>query len=383
MLKIVVLSMLLGAVAFFIGLSQLYSVAVQPGPAVEEIVWDPSSAKVAQGVATLIDGGLEIQLPPSGVTIVSPSDRRFAAQAYPFLHIGIEDSSQHLKVSISWKSTTNANKHQSYTLESELRSSLWLATHELKGWEGEIHSLSLMISGEPGETVAITDFSFFGASGSRQLSAIFSDFAAYAPWRRGSMNSYTGVTSASSFYPVPLVATYLALCLLAYALLLFWKTKLQFDWRVVAVIFLACWIALDLSWQNRLLHQLADTHHTFSGKDTAEKLAVGPDGKLFDFVSEVKLRLETEDPRIFVASSDEYQGLRGAYYLYPFNVFWALRGQELPHREFMHSGDYIVAIEPTETVFSPVVNAVGVDGGGSAPAEIVFSNKSGTLYRVK
>ena len=107
MLKIVVLSMLLGAVAFFIGLSQLYSVAVPSGPAVEEIVWDPSSAKVAQGAATLVDGGLEIQLPPSGVTIVSPSDRRFAAQAYPFLHIGIEDSSQHLKVSISWKSTTN------------------------------------------------------------------------------------------------------------------------------------------------------------------------------------------------------------------------------------------------------------------------------------
>ena len=376
--------MLLGAVALFAGLTHFFSPPAHPGLDTSALDWDPANANVVIGAAEVIDNSLAIELKPSRLAVITLPHLQFAATSYPYLHIAFEQSSHDLEVAIHWKNSASEESAQSYTLENQLHESLWLATNELKGWTGEIHSLYLVIIGNPGDTVIIRDFSFFGPSLSRQLRAIYSDLTVYEPWNRAAMNSHSGVISVSSFYPVPLVVAYLALCLIAYGvLLLVFRARLQFDRKVVAIIFLACWITMDLAWQKRLLHQLADTYRTFSGMDTPEKLAVGPDAKLYKFVSEVKQRLEPENARIFVASADEYHGLRGAYYLYPFNVFWSLHGQELPQTRFMQRGDYIVAINPTETRYGPVKEMVAVPGGSATRAELVFSDPSGKLYRVK
>jgi hypothetical protein len=197
------------------------------------------------------------------------------------------------------------------------------------------------------------------------------------------MNSHTGVTQASTFYPVPVIVAYLILSMLGYGLLLLlFRAKLAFNWRVVALIFLACWIILDLSWQNRLLHQLADTYRTFAGKNTQEKLVVGPDAKLYKFIAAAKLLLEPKNARVFVISDDIYLGQRGAYYLYPFNVYWPDPGSTLPSNIFLHSGDYIVLINRTALSYIHEQKKLMVPGCCMLDAELVLSGPTGTMVRV-
>ena len=197
------------------------------------------------------------------------------------------------------------------------------------------------------------------------------------------MNTHTGATQVSSFYPVPLIVAYLLLSLVGYGLLLLvFRARFKFNWRVVALIFLACWIILDLSWQNRLLHQLADTYRTFSGKSTQEKLAVGPDARVYDFVSQLIPLLEPADARIFVLGNDEYSCQRAAYFLYPFNVYWPEPGRVLPRADFFRRDDYIVLINPTTVLFHPGKNRLLIPDTGAFDAQLVFSNPWGTAVRL-
>ncbi len=161
------------------------------------------------------------------------------------------------------------------------------------------------------------------------------------------------------------------------------RATIRFNWRVVALIYLACWISLDMIWQNGLLHQLADTYRTFSGKNTQQRLAVGPDANLYHFVSQVKPLLEPKDTRVFVSSADEYVGQRGAYFLYPFNVYWSEPTAVFPGAASLRSGDYIVLIKPSNTRFYPVQKTLLVPGCCILDSELVYTDPVGSVVRVK
>jgi hypothetical protein len=128
---------------------------------------------------------------------------------------------------------------------------------------------------------------------------------------------------------------------------------------------------------------VAHSYRTFAGKDTPEKLAVGPDHKLFNFISEVKQHLEPADARVFVSSSDIYLGMRGAYYLLPFNAYWSLELPELPAEKYLRKGDYIVLISPTNILFYKKNGVLKTPWDGPQTAELIFSAGSGKLVRLK
>ncbi len=384
MLRITVLSLLLGALALIAGLSLSWPPSTVAGRQVPPVTLSAAGTDAVEaGLGTLSNGALQLELSAAGIGVVSLWREQMEASDYPFLHLAIEDAPRDPKVLIEWKNGDGEQKKYSYAVEDYSRQSLWLATNELKGWTGTISSLSLTIVGQAGKVVRIRDFSLYPASPSRKLRAIYSDLTSYVPWNRAEMNSHTGVTQVSSFYPVPLIVAFLILSLLGYgSLLLLFRAKLAFNWRVVALIFLACWITLDLSWQNRLLHQVADTYRTFSGKTTPEKLAVGPDAKLYKFISAAKPLLEPKEARIFVSSSDIYRGQRSAYFLYPFNVYWPDPGSAFPDDSFLRSGDYIVMIQPTVLLFNPFAKKLTVPDCCTLNAELILSDRTGIVVRV-
>lgn len=380
MLRITVSSLLLGALALIAGLTLFFTPPPAPGQQISPIIWKASNTPVEHAFN---EGKLELELNERGLGITSLTIGRIEAAAYPFLHLSLDESSKNLQVFISWKTSEKDNNNYMYPLENKSRESLWLATSELPGWAGHISGLHLVFVGRAGETVGIRDFSLFPTSPSRQLQAIVSDLTSYEPWNRAAMNTHTGVTKVSSFYPVPLMVAYLILCLLGYGLLLLlFRATLKFNRGVVALIFLACWISLDMVWQNQLLRQLADTYHQFSGKNTQEKLAVGPDGNLYKFISQVKPLLTPGDARVFVSSSDEYQGQRGAYFLYPRNVYWREPHHIFPSENLWRSGDYILLINPTKQRFNRRLNQVFLPGCCVLGAELILANHNGTLLRV-
>ena len=344
MLKVTGLSLLLGAVALVAVLTLFFAPPTDDGPRPSPITLNATNVRFTDSVGTFANGELGVDLNQSYGT-VSLVTGGIDTKDYPFLHFAIEDPPQPLTVSIFLEKNGKKKKSRlyklknSYTLEDRSPESVWFAMNEFEGWTGTVTAVELVFVSRSGQTIRIKDFSLFPTSPSRQLRAIASDLTSTALWKRADMNTHTGVDKVSSFYPVPLVVTLLLLSTLCYGLLLIlFRGRIKFNWTVVALIFLTCWISLDLVWQNRLLHQVAQTKRTFAGKDTPEKLAVGPDHKLYNFISEAKQHLEPDDARVFVSSSDIYRGMRGAYYLLPLNTYWSLELPELPSEKYLREG---------------------------------------------
>jgi hypothetical protein len=178
------------------------------------------------------------------------------------------------------------------------------------------------------------------------------------------------------------VAAALACGLLGYGVLLLARPRTQLDWRFLSAGFLVCWIGLDLAWQSKLWHQLGLTRAQFSGLDSRAKLLAGPDGALVQFMSDVHRLVSVSDARVFVASADDFHGMRGSYYLYPMNVFWQRHGPELPARQYIHGGDYIVVVQPTGFHFDPQTSTLRAAGREPLPVQRIASAGPGGLYRM-
>ncbi len=384
MLRITGLSLLLGALALIAGLTLFFSPPGDTESPAPVINVNSADTRIFWGTATTVDDELQLQLNAAGNGVIRLATKRIDARAYPFLHLAIEESAHKPQVSISWITSGKPADVHTYVPHSKSWSSLWLATNEIPEWTGNIGFVRLNVVGQAGETVRIRDFGIYPASPARQLKAIFSDLAGYVPWNRAAMNSHTGVTPVASFYPSMLTVALLALSLLVYSvLLLVFRSRVTFSWHVVALIFLACWIILDLFWQNRLLRQVADTYHTFSGKNVEEKLTVGPDAELYKFVAQVKPLAQRPETRIFVSSSDRYRGQRSAYYLYPLNIYWLVPDSEFPPDDLLHSGDLIVLINPTPMRFNEERQTLATSPVNRLDAELLLNDRIGTVVRLK
>ncbi len=382
MLKVTGWSLLLGAVALIAGLI-LFFAPPAGEPHVEPMILDAGASKVVAGTANVVDGALNVVLDPPGVAVVSFAPPPFAAANYAFLHIAVETSSADVGVMVSWTDAHNPQLAALYSVEDKSRGSLWIATAELPGWSGDIGAINLVITGRPGDSAVIRDLALHPASPLHQLQAIYSDLTAFEPWNRAAMNTYTGVTDVASFYPVMLATALFGLSLLAYgALLALSRGKLRFRRMNVALIFLACWIILDIAWQQRLWRQLAQTYHTFAGVESPQRRSVDVDAPLFEFASRIKPQMEAGS-RIFVASTDPYNGMRVAYYLYPVNVYWSLHSAEVPYDRYLNPGDYIALINPSRFRYNRKLGYLYAPERANLHARLVYSDRVGTLVRLQ
>lgn len=384
MLKLTAISLLSGLVMLLVGIQAFY-VAPDLAGRHQTVGWDAGTVRVESGTGTRVDRGLRLQLNALGRGIIVLSVPRVPATAFPFLHLGFVNAPQDVSIFVLWRTAQTGSKAHVHSMQNNPETSSWLDTRELAGWSGDITSLAVAVKGQPGAAIIITDASMITASLAGQLQSIYSDWTAFMPWQQYSINRHKGVgPTGSSFYPAAVTATFLALSILAYVLVLWiYRTKVSFDYRVVTTMFLACWIGLDLIWQERLFRQLELTYKTFYDKDSQGKLAAGIDGGLVQFIAEVKQKLDATDSRIFVSSSDDYLGMRGAYYLYPSNVLWQRHGPKLPRDKYIRSGDYIVLVQPANAVFNSVTGKLLPPQGKSISVEPILSRGMGSLYRVK
>ena len=378
------ISLLLALVTIIAG-TYIFNVMVHQQGQLSPVTWSAASTRVDSGIGKVTTEGLELVLGEAGRAVLALPTPPLNSDSYPSLYLGFASSPVNLSLLVLWRTAATGEEVHVYRAPADLRNSQWIATREMSGWTGRISSLGLVIFGQPGERITLTDVAVFPTSLMQQLGTLASDWTRFTAWKHHSINFYPGVSStASSIYPVPVAIAILALGLIFYRLLLSVLGKTAcFDWRVVGGIFLVCWISLDLLWQKKLLTQLVQTYDTFYGKDTRDQLAVGLDAELVSFVTEVNQRLASTDARIFVSSADDYLGMRGAYYLYPGNVYWKRNGRELPDLKYLHSGDYVVVIEPSDTRFNSLTQTLLIPENSSLAVEPLLSHPVGKLFRVK
>ena len=381
MLRATLASILTGLAVLLAVLTQFFQPPSSGESPAQVITMTEETAEVAVSPWQLINGGLNLELAEVGVAVVTLLTTGIDAQDYPYLHLSIESPPQDLNAVMSLLKGGKAT-HQ-YTLEAQPLTDLWIATRELKGWNGSVEAIKIIFMSEETSALTVSDISLHPTSATLQLRSILSDLGSFAPWKRAQMNTHTGAAKVASFYPVPLVVTLMLLSFLAYGLLVILSGgRLVFSWTVPAMIFLACWLVLDLVWQNRLLRQLEHSHSTFAGLSTEEKLAAGPDAGLYRSIATVKTHINEPDARVMVATSDLYAGMRAAYFLYPLNAYWRLERPEIPDEQYLRKGDYILLLSPSRA-YAHKDKGIRLPETRMYPAEMVYSSLTMRLLRLK
>jgi len=379
MAKSIAASLLLGAAAVMAGLL-LYILATSPDQPVSSLVLDAAAAQVEVGEGSR-GRGAQLVLSDSGVGVIKWPVPGATADNFSYLRLRFEGSHPSGRLSVFWKSAATGARLHSYRATDSLAQLEWVPLQSLEKWRGAITELGLVIYGKPQERVTVGSLALLPDTVFTRLKVMFAHWLTPASWNHSSINFYSGVRYVNTLIPppVPVVALWFGCSLMFYQL--FWRRNSGLNWKVVACIFLVCWISLDLMWQRKLLLQLRETHKAFAGKSSVEKRSVGMDAALFNFIGEAKELMPIDASRLFVLSSDDYRGMRGAYYAYPHNVYWRRKSRGLAEQNAIRSDDYILLLPPTSLSYNSAEQTLESPGAKPIAVQLLISRQAGALFR--
>ncbi|MBT4519510.1 MAG: hypothetical protein HOC23_05850 [Halieaceae bacterium] len=347
--------------------------------------WSSQQLSVVVGSRLPTKDGIRVKLDAVGRAVLISSPSNMVLSDYAQIHLRFLDDSLHSSVALIWKTTKGGNRIFSLDHYTPVQRSIWIPTSNVPAWKGTALELGIVLDGRPGDELTLAGFSAPSPSFSNHLKSVYFQWTSYSSWDMTSSNHYQGIAATNATpKPVPVFAALLALSLLSYAGLLFTgRAHKRFDLRVVAVLTVACWLGLDALWQTRLLHKLHNTHASFSGLKSTEKLAAAaPSGEIYSFIQKVKHHTNSPQYRFFLGSRGDYEGMRGAYYLYPYNVLWRRYGPELPDKAIFRRDDRIVLLNPSEIRFNKETGAMILPNQDQLPVEVLMVDDIGSLYRV-
>lgn len=383
MLKTVLASLLVGLLVVVVAALTMTSFGREE-PSVTNHSWRPDQIRVVTGERLAADRGIQLQLTAAGRGVVEVAANGADLEQLPILHIRFKAGTKAQIYLVTWRTTQSGDAMFYRQVAVIPGNNIWLNITEEQSWSRPPVTIGIVFLGPPGDRIPIEAIELTSPVFPYNLLTAISSWTAFSSWQHNSINRAEGVTPIGSRpFPVAAAAALLLASTLAYlAQLGLAKSSRPFQWRVPAALFMCCWLALDMLWQGRLLQQLSLTRETFAGRSTAQKREAGIDRDLYRFVSRVKGLLPTSGPRIFVDTAQDYTGMRGAYYLYPANVFWQRYAGYLPAPSSIHRGDYVVLLNPARARYNERDQTLEYGRQYRLSVELLLSDALGGLYRV-
>jgi len=383
MLRTVFLSLLAGLLLVICAVSLPDIVAQKRRPS-GSLSWGPEDIRAIEGKSVNSDHGFLLRLNESGQGVIEVAGSGAMLDESSLLHVRFDGAPAAHTMLIAWRNPQSGDRILHRRITAPSGNSIWLNMAKEGNWRGRARTLGLVFLGPPGGQVVLESIELFAPVFPYTLVSALQAWTDFIPWQAYSINTYPGVNSPGlAPYPVPFaVAVFFASVLVYLAGLLTLREKLPFEWRVVAALFMSCWLLLDLVWHGRLLRQLDVTRDTFAGKSGTQKREAGRDSELFQFISQVNDRLGVAHTRIFVSSTNDYAGMRGAYYLYPGNVFWQRKAPSLPAPEYFREGDHVVLLRPVQARYDASHGVLQYGEKDRLRVELILTTSKGELYRV-
>lgn len=323
-----------------------------------------------------------------------PLPDALAAQRYSALTLRLEPTGSAPRVLLIWATPAGAGE-TIRPMSPEADGVYRMALAEDPDWSGYIEALALVIRAGSPAPIRIVRVELEPApldvlTLPRQLAG---DWLAFEGWRGHSINRIYGGGTEPLIRPVPAAALWLLLSGLVYFA---WTriTRRPLAPTPLLAVFLIVWIALDLRWQNDLLHQLTLTRAQYAGKTRDEQRLAAPDGDLYAFARALKTRLPEPPVRVFVVAEDtnNYFALRTKYHLLPHNAL-----NHAPVPEQLQSGHVIVLLDgasqlrhgrahrPAEGGIPEVVDVLVATGddGEPIPVRPLLRTPAGQAFEVR
>jgi len=347
--------------------------------------WRAPELAVTRGTGQLAPGGLVISAPDATRTVVISLNTSFRARDYPVIEWDAAGVPDNVEATMLWYSDIDASRVFRHSLIVEDGRLAPVTLVQDRGWIGRIGGLALVLQGSFAEPIVVPGAAAKPMSATQVLGDRVREWLAFEPWNGASINGLIGGADVQDL-PLPaLLGAVAGIAALAYAGLARWK-PLVFGPVLgagVAAMFVIAWIAVDARWQWNLLRQASVTHAQYAGKSWQERHLAAEDGPLFAFIEKVRAKLPDPPARVFMVAAAQSLRNRGAYHLYPYNVYFDPWSDTVPPPSAVRPGDFIVVYQRKGIQFDAAQHRLRWDDQAPIGVELLLVDAGAALFRVR
>lgn len=252
-------------------------------------------------------------------------------------------------------------------------------------WIGPLNGIALALRLPASEPVRVSGVTADPLTLSSQIAGRIRDWTAFEAWNGASINTVVGGADFQEL-PLPLLLglTVVLATTMAVAVAR-WRPRWTGTGLPTALVlmFAATWLVLDARWQWNLARQVAVNARLYAGKDWREKHLAAEDGPLFEFIEKVRAKLPPVPARVFMIAEAHYFRGRGAYHLYPHNVYYDPWRNMAPLPSALRPGDFLVVFQRRGIQYDAALGMLRWDGGPPVPADVLLVEPGAALFRVR
>ncbi len=363
-----------------------YLAAAVPGtwfPQAAPVSWGIKNFSVARGSGTVRGGVLYIDaVDPTGTALVSITTdiRSIDYRAVAWDAAGVPAGAD---VQLLWRSDFAPSKLSSVPLTVVAGRIQPVDVSAHPEWLGRITGIALAIRAPLHDPVTVRGVTAKPMGALELLRDRAREWFAFEPWTGTSINVVAGGAGIQDVPLPPLLAVAALLAVLASWLLLRRSPRRWAYPLAVGAVFTAAWLIADIRWQWNLARQVADTRSRYAGKDWHEKHLAAEDAPLFAFIDEVRAKLPDAPTRVFMLADAHYFRDRGAFHLYPHNVFFDPYADTLPPVTALRPGDYVVIYQRRGIQYDAGAQRLRFPDGTTLGAEAILTRPGAALMRIQ
>ncbi len=348
------------------------------------LYWTSAELAVTQGSGQPTVDGLRVSAPGAQGTAIVSIQTSFRSAGYAAVRWDTADVPDNVAAALVWRNEYEPERRFTRALTVEARRLLPITLADDPNWIGRINGLALVVRGNLAQPLLIRGVEAKPMTAVQVLRDRIREWLTFEPWSGGSINSRNGGADAQDL-PLPFVlAAIVGFALLIYAVMARWWPRSVGPFRLLIAggVFVVAWFILDVPWQWNLMRQAHATFERYAGKPWHERHLAAEDGALFGFIEKVRAKLPPPPVRVFMAADALYFRDRGAYHLYPYNVYFDPYQNTMPDASKLRPGDYLVVFRRRGVQFDPALKKLRWDGGQPVDAEVLLAEGGGAVFAI-
>ena len=354
--------------------------------------WFPSAAPAAAGVRDLalvrgtgsVDGDeLVITATDASGTAVISANTNLRSVDYPVVSWAAIDLPETTEVRFVWRSDYAPDRISSVPVTIASGRPLPLALAQDPAWVGRIVGVGLAIRGPLTQPARIRGM-VAKPMGALELAGDRArEWLAFEGWSGTSINTVTGGADLQDL-PLPLLLVIAGGLGIGLWLLVARRgNRAAALPAAIALVFVAAWFVLDARWTWNLARQLRETGVQYAGKDARARHLAAEDGPLYAFIERASAKLPAPPARVFMFADAHYFRGRGAYHLYPHNVFFEPYRNALPPTSSLRPGDFVVVWQRRGVQYDAAARKLRWDNQEPLTADALLVEAGGALFVVR
>ena len=358
------------------------TVPAQWFPSASTVTWSAPELAVTRGRGAM-EGRVLTAAPadPTNLVVVS-LNTSLRSGNYPVIAWNALDVPDGAEVRLLWRNEYKPATMNSTALTVASGRILPISVANDPNWIGNVVGIALAVRGSFQQPMRVAGVAARPMGAPEIVRDRLREWFAFERWSGTSINTVIGGADTQDL-PLPaLLSVAIALAALAWCALASRRGWLAGAPVVIGAMFLGAWLVSDIRWTWNLARQARVTMAQFGGKTSQAKRLAGEDGALYAFIEHVRAKLPAAPARVFMVAESHYFRGRGAYHLYPHNVYFDPFMNTIPPPERMHAGDYVVVYQRRGVQFDRGEGRLRWDGNAPVKAELLLTEPGAALFQL-